>query len=242
VSQRLVRLDRTEHAALRVDDEAALSVCAKLNMVPVVLSEIPRLVIQYPLLFTKNAETQEFICIALLSLGADENYFWVDGRWNSGCVPLNLGRQPFYVGQVDPPRNDQGNFMMCIDLESPGIKSVSGEALFDAQGNETPYLKHKLQILGELLEFEPRTTQFIARLRELDLIQPLHLELRRNDSQKHQITGLFSIDERKLRSLDAATLAELRASNYLHAIYASLSSLGHLHLFARRQQQPAKSA
>jgi hypothetical protein len=37
-----------------------------------------------------------------------------------------------------------------------------------------------------------------------------------------------------LRSLDAATLADLNARGYLHAMYAMLSSLGHLSILARR--------
>jgi hypothetical protein len=231
-------LDRKEHGALRVDDDAALSVCSNLNMVPVVLSEIPRLVVQYPLVFTKVAETQEFVCVALLSLDAEKNYFWRDGRWDSYCIPLNIGRQPFFVGRVDGPQSPDGNLMMCINLDSPGVKSDSGQPLFDQDGKESPYLNHKLAILAELVEFEPRTIEFVARLKSLDLIQPMSLELRPSQDQRHQITGLFSIDERKLRALDAQVLAELNSSGYLHAIYASLSSLAHLQLLVRKRLQP----
>ena len=37
-----------------------------------------------------------------------------------------------------------------------------------------------------------------------------------------------------VRSLDTATLAELHGAGYLHAMYAMLSSLGHLQILARR--------
>ena len=65
---------------------------------------------------------------------------------------------------------------------------------------------------------------------------------RRRASQPRKISGLYSIDEKKLRALDAATLAELHAAGYLHAMYAMLSSLGHLQILARRGALPPASA
>ena len=62
--------------------------------------------------------------------------------------------------------------------------------------------------------------------------QALELVLRVGSREPRKISGMLSIDEQKLRALDAATLAELNARGYLHAIYAMLASLGHLQILA----------
>src|SRR4051812_21173126 len=52
----LVNLDRVAHRNFRVVEEQAFSVCKDLTMCPVSLNEIMRLVIEYPIVFTKTAE------------------------------------------------------------------------------------------------------------------------------------------------------------------------------------------
>ena len=60
-------------------------------------------------------------------------------------MPLNVGRQPFYVGVAENPAGGGAkNLITCIDLENSGVGEGEGEALFDASAVETPYLRHKL--------------------------------------------------------------------------------------------------
>ena len=51
---KLASLDRVVHQKLRVRDDLAHSVCRGITMCSVSLGEIPRLVIEYPLAFTKH--------------------------------------------------------------------------------------------------------------------------------------------------------------------------------------------
>jgi len=237
---KLANLDRVAHQQIRVLEERAFSACKDATMCAVTLSEIPRLVIEYPIAFTKGDENGLVVPVALFGVNPEQNMFWHEDRWNSVSVPLNIGRLPLFVGVADNPAGGEGAkaLVPCIDLENPGVQESDGEALFEANGTETPYLRHKLASLAELVDGEQRTRAFIERLVALELIQPIQLELKAPNRQPRKITGLLSIDDKKLRTLDGAVLAELNGLGYLHAMYAMLSSLGHLQVLARRAGTP----
>jgi hypothetical protein len=238
---KLVNLDRVAHQKLRVLEERAFSACKDVTMCAVTLNEIPRLVIEYPIAFTRSAENGPLIPVALFGVNPEQNLYWRNDRWDSISMPLNVGRQPFFVGVADNPAGgeDAKGLVPCIDLENPGVQESSGEALFDANGVETHYLRHKMALLAELVDGEQRTRAFVEKLAALELIQPFQLELKAPGQPSRKITGLQSIDEKKLRALDGAVFAELNGLGYLHALYAMLSSLGHLQILARRAAQPA---
>lgn len=210
-------------------------------MCAVTLSEIPRLVIEYPIAFTKSNETGPLIPVALFGVNPEQNLYWRDDRWNSVSVPLNIGRQPFFVGLSDNPVPGTGekSLVPCIDLDNPGVQSEAGEALFDTSGAETPYLRHKLALLAELVDSEQKTRAFVEKITALELIQPIQLELKSPNNPPRKISGLHSVEDKKLRALDGAVLAELNTLGYLHAMHAMMSSLGHLQILARRSPAPA---
>jgi SapC len=241
---RLVNLDRAAHQGLRVLEDRAFAACGDASMCLVTINEIPRLVTEYPMVFTKNSASSDFVCVALFGAAPDQNVFWRDGRWDSHFVPLNVARQPFSVGVADNPAGGAAaqELVTCIDLDNDAVQGHAGEALFDGGGEYSPYLRHKMNLLAELVDGEQRTRQFTARLTELGLIHAIQLELKAPGQPARKITGLYSIDEPKLRALDLAIVAELNSRGYLHAMYAMLSSLGHLQIFARRGQPAAANA
>ncbi len=242
---RLANLDRSTHQDLRVLEERAFAACKDASMCLVTINEIPRLIVEYPVVFTRSSDSADFVCVALFGAAPDQNLFWRDGRWQSFFMPLNVARQPFSVGVADNPAGGEGakELLACIDLDNDAVQSNAGEPLFESDGEYTPYLKHKMSLLAELVDGEQRTRAFVARLSELGLIRPIQLELKIPGQQSRKITGLHSIDEAKLRGLDNSSVSELNGRGYLHAIYAMLSSLGHLQMFARRgNSAPAPSS
>jgi hypothetical protein len=224
------------HRNLRVVEEQAFSACKDITMCAVTLNEIARLVVEYPIVFTRASEDGDFICAALFGISPDRNLYWKDGRWNSVTVPHNVGRQPFYVSVAGQPSQDAANqeLIASIDLDNPGVQAISGEALFDDAGEYTPYLQHKMKLLSELIDGERRSQAFAKKAQELGLIHAIQLEIKMPGGESRKISGLFSVDERKLRALDSTVVAELNANGHLHAMYAMLSSLGHLQILARR--------
>src|SRR5690349_6731807 len=65
---KLVPVDRTIHQPLRVINERVYSVCRETTICPVLLTEIPRLVVEYPIAFTRSSETGKLICVALFGV------------------------------------------------------------------------------------------------------------------------------------------------------------------------------
>jgi hypothetical protein len=236
---KLANLDRTAHQSLRVEEKRALAVCKDTTMCTVAFSEIARLVIEYPIVFTKSGGADRFVCVALFGVDPTENLFWRDDRWNSYSMPLNIARQPFFVAVTDTVTGGENAqaLVTCIDFGNPAVQGGNGEPLFDASGKETAYLRHKLSLLAELVDGEPRSQEFIEKLSSLDLIRPIQLEFIVPGSEPRKVSGLYSIDEQKLRLLDGATLFELNARGYLHAMHAMLSSLGHLQILEQRSSR-----
>lgn len=229
---KLANLDRVVHQKVRVRDEVAHSVCRGITMSSVSLGEIPRLVIEYPMAFTKHPDTGEYVCVVLFGIDPTQNLYWRDDRWNNDLLPLNVARQPFAVATAAVEGRQE--LVTCIDVENPGVQETEGELLFDDTGKETPYLRYKLSALAELVEGEQLAKRFAARLVELELIRPIQIELKAPGAEPRKISGLYSVDEPKLRALDGATLADLNSNGYLHACFAMLSSLAHLQILARR--------
>src|SRR6476659_9079618 len=125
----LVNLDRVAHRNLRVAEEQAFSVCKDLTSCAVSLNEIARLVVEYPIVFAKNNESGEYVCIALFGVSPEKNLYWENDRWNSHTVPMNVGRQPFFVALSESSGGEAATqqAVTCIDLDNPGVQATNGE-------------------------------------------------------------------------------------------------------------------
>ena len=94
----IVAVDNKNHKNVQIDTGKLGLHGAKLNMVPVVMSEFSSAAVQYPLAITKNEDTGKFVCVALLGFEVGENLFWENGDWQGLYLPLQIRRQPFFVG------------------------------------------------------------------------------------------------------------------------------------------------
>ena len=234
----LANLDRIAHRNLRVEDERAFVACKDLTMCAVVLNEIPRLVIEYPLAFTKNGETGQYICVALFGVDPDREPV-LAGRSAgpaSPCRSMSAGSH-FSSALRTNRRGADGakGLVTCIDLENPGVQTTHGEALFDANGSESPYLRHKLAQLAELIDGEQKSRAFTEQARRARIfIQGFSSSSRRRISRRARSLACFRSTRRNCARSTAATSPSCMRAGYLHAMYAMLSSLGHLQILARR--------
>ena len=119
---RLVELSRSEHRDLRIRADLVEAAAARQHLIPIVVSEFRKAAIQYPIVFAKNPDTGRFAAYVLSGLGVEENLFWSGTALDAAYVPLNVRRQPFYVGI------DAANNVLCVDLDSPCL---------DASGTRT---------------------------------------------------------------------------------------------------------
>jgi hypothetical protein len=233
---RLVELSRSEHAGLRIRADLVEATTASQHLIPVVVSEFRKAATQYPLVFAKNPETGRFGSYVLNGLGVEENLFWSGTELNVAYVPLNVRRQPFFVGTDDAPQSPATN-VLCIDLDSPCVDASGAKTIVNPDGSDSAYLQEILSILGELVAGKQRTEQFIASLLSLDLLAPIVLEIVLDDGTPLQVQGLYGLDEEKFRQLDAAKITSLWRAGYLDLIYAVIMASGQIFNLIRLKNQ-----
>jgi hypothetical protein len=162
--------------------------------------------------------------------------FWSGTELDVAYVPLNVRRQPFYVGMNDAPNAPVTN-VLCIDLDSPCLDGSGTKTIVNPDGSDSAYLKGILSILGELVAGKKTTEQFIASVLSLDLLAPIVLDIVLDDGTPLQVQGLYGLDEEKFRQLDAGQLASLWKTGYLDLIYAVLLAGGQIFKLIRMKNQ-----
>lgn len=225
---RLVELSRSEHGGLRISSDLAEASASTQHLIPLVATEFRKAATQYPVVFAKHPETGRFNSYVLNGLGLNENLFWTGTELDVTYVPLNVRRQPFYVGTENA---------LCIDLDSPCVDASGTKALVETDGSDSAYLKEILTILGDLMAGREVTEQFITALLSLDLLAPILLDIRLDDGTPLRLEGLYGIDEERLRQLEERDFLQLRKSGHLDLIYAVIMANGQIFRLIRLKNQ-----
>ena len=225
---RLVELSRSEHGGLRISSDLAEASASTQHLIPLVATEFRKAATQYPVVFAKHPETGRFNSYVLNGLGLNENLFWTGTELDVTYVPLNVRRQPFYVGTENA---------LCIDLDSPCVDASGTKALVETDGSDSAYLKEILTILGDLMAGREVTEQFITALLSLDLLAPILLDIRLDDGTPLRLEGLYGIDEQRLRQLEERDFLQLRKSGHLDLIYAVIMANGQIFRLIRLKNQ-----
>ena len=103
---RIVPLNKETHKSLKVDARASAAYGDNQHFTHVIVKEFPLLVVHYPILFAKDANTGEFYCGVMLGFDQGENLFLEEWRDLEFYRPLGLQRVPFYAhgpGRGDRP-------------------------------------------------------------------------------------------------------------------------------------------
>ncbi|MBV8806215.1 MAG: SapC family protein [Sinobacteraceae bacterium] len=225
---RLVELSREEHSGLRIRADLVEAAAADQHLIPIVVSEFRRAAIEYPIVFAKHPETGRFAPYVLNGLGVKENLFWSGTELDVAYVPLNVRRQPFYVGTANA---------LCIDLDNPSVEPSGKKTLINPDGSDSAYLEEMLSILGELVTGQGQTERFIANVLSLELLAPIVLNIVLDDETPLQLEGLYGIDEEKFRQLDERETARLRRTGHLDLIYSVLIASGQIFKLIRLKNQ-----
>lgn len=233
---RLVELSRGEHAGLRIRADRVEASAASQHLVPIVVSEFRKAAIQYPIVFAKHPETGRFAPYVLNGLGLEENLFWSGTELDVAYVPLNVRRQPFYVGTNAAPDAPATN-VLCVDLDSACLDDSGERRIVNPDGSDSAYLKEILAILGELVAGKAPTEQFIATALSLDLLTPIRLDIVLDDGTPLQVQGLYGLDEEKFRQLDAREIARQWHTGFLDLVYAVLIASGQIFKLIRLKNQ-----
>ena len=235
---RLVELSRREHRGLRIRADRVEACASGQHLIPLVVSEFRKAAIQYPIVFAKSPETGRFGAYALNGLAPEENLFWTGTELDVAYVPLNVRRQPFYVGT-----DDAGNAnVLCIDLDSPCLDPAGTKTIVDADGGDSAYLKEMLAVLHELVAGRKLTEQFIETALARDLLVPITLDIVLDDGTPLQAHGLYGLDEERFRQVGVGEVGKLWQGGSLDLFHAVLISSGQIvRLIQRKNKRIALS-
>ena len=223
----VVLLDSVTHRKLRVHTQVAARFGDNQRFVPVVINEFPLLALHYPILFSKDADTGQFYCGAMLGFEPGENLFLEDQRSLTAHRPLNLRRGPFATAGSD----------LAVDLDHPRVTAAGDQELFSASGEPSKYLQGIMGVMRDLRPGLESTRIFIDTLLGLKLIEAIAVSARFDDGSKHELSGLYTINLDELKALPDVAAVELFRRGYLQLIYVMRNTLNHVSSLVQRKNR-----
>ncbi len=209
-------LDAQAHAKLGLNANNA----GGRHFVQIVADEFLDAAHDYPILFTKNADTGSFYAGAIMGLVPGENLLAVDGKL-PGYRPADLIREGFFVV----------NDVIAINRESP-VFGAGGESLFDASGAASGALRQVQRAMHMLQAGLPQTDAIIARLVGHRLIEPIDVTLDFDDGSRLRLDGLYSVSLDALHALPDAAALDLFRRGDLQIAYVQSASVRHIRRLA----------
>ncbi len=234
IYERATPITVAKHGGWSVKTGESYDFARDLSSAPLMASEIAVAVADYPIVFAGNEE--DVMPAVVLGLRPKQNLF-VDeaGGWVGGYVPAFLRQYPFVFAAAE----DGETLTLCLDEAFEGCNQEGrGERLFDAEGERTVYLSQVLEFAQTYQRDFHRTRAFTAKLRELDLLEPMRAQVSVS-GQNVAVQGFLAVSRERLRKIGDTEALELFRNDGLELIYAHLASLAHFQGLARRAEAAA---
>lgn len=228
---RHVQLNNVDHRDLRVDTRRSAALGDDVAFAPTFPAEFRDLQAHYPIVFRKDAGGA-LQPIALLGFEDRHNLFLDGERWDATYLPLAIERQPFLIG-----RDDSGGLMVHIDLDNPRVRSDAGETLFREQGGSTDYMDRITSVLLTLHNGLERVPAFVDALLAHELLESFVLDIELDDGSVNRLAGFYTINEDRLRALDATALGELHAAGHLQPVFMAVASVANFRSLIERMNR-----
>ena len=217
-----IPVNKETMAKKRLKPLADYTFLANLPVVEVVVGEFSSAAATYPIFFVEREGT--YTPVALLSLINDQNVFVEeDGSWSGYYLPAAFRRFPFTVG----PALVDGKEVPALLVEEEMLSDTEGELLYGEEGADeaqTP-VGRTMRLIAETDRHHTATRAMMAELAAAGLIRSTDLQVQLS-AQKHNVTGLFGIDEKKLQELSDEEFLKLRKSGALSIAFIQLQSVG----------------
>lgn len=193
-------------------------------VVPVVVSEIAKLIPRMPLAFYKTSEMQGYQLVALQGLLAGQNLFvTANNQFISGYVPAIYRGYPFRLFSVE----DKSEMLLCIDKESPFFHEqaeADDESLFTQEGEPSDLVCKIRDFLSLIARDTQKTQAMVNLLAEYEVIRPWHIKLEGLSEAQQPLQNLYHVSEVALRELSADKIQVLNLRGALPLAYAQLFS------------------
>lgn len=232
---RHAQLDNIQHRHLRVDTTRSEALGDGVMLAPTFPDEFREIQAHYPIVFHRDGDGR-IQPVALLGLQQGRNLFLGGGRWDAAYLPLAIERQPFLVGTGGQALN------VHVDLDSPRLRTGRGEALFLEHGGVSGFLERMQAVLLALHDGLATVPVFVAALTTHALVEPFALDVRLDDGRRHRLDGFLTIDEQRVRALDAEAAGQLHADGHLEAIHMAMASVSRFRDLIDRMNRADDSA
>lgn len=194
------------------------------NAVPLSMGEFMPAIRHYPIVFSDAGPVTP---LAVLGITEGSNLFVDDqGAWQVGHYqPGYVRRYPFIVTQTP----DQSAQLLAIDAASERfVEEADGQEnanrLFDDAGAATPAARSAMDLCLALHDDHLKTAAFAAALDEAGLLVPNRAVMQLVSGSQYTLDGFRIVDEKALRALPAATVADWHAEGWLDLITLHLAS------------------
>jgi hypothetical protein len=221
------------HAQKRLKPLESFEFLAKFPVCELVMAEFAAAAAIYPIFFIEREGS--YSPVALLSLIDGQNLFVeADGSWSGHYIPAAFRRYPFSVGNGEV-NGQQGPVLM---VEEDALSDSEGELIFGATPEEEANgpLARVMRLIGETDRSHLQTRELIAELTNAGLIRSADLTVQLQ-GQKHNIGGLFGVDEAKLQALPDEEFLKLRHSGALALAHIQLQSVGQIQRLIQRHHR-----
>ena len=221
-----VRLDNIEHATLRVTPRAAPEFGHSVNQLLLVPAEFEEAQREFPIFFRRDGEGT-FHSVSLLGFDRGENLFLDGAAWTARYMPAVLRRGPFFLGPAD--ENEPASpAAVYVDLDDPRLSESEGEPLFLTHGGSAPYLEQVTDALKTVREGLAAAKAMFTLFAELELLQPINVDVRLADGLEYHIPDLFTVSRAGVERLTGTQLERLNRTGYLAAAIHVCSSTGNM--------------
>jgi SapC len=221
IYESVVPLSVHRHGKGAVEAGSGYAFSGKTNSVPLMAVEFPFAASEYPIVFAGTKES--FTPAVILGVRESQNlYLTQDAKWEAKYIPAFVRRYPFVFTKSE----DEKRLVLCIDEAYEGFNQEGrGNRLFGEDDKPTEYVQNILKFLQEYQAQFERTQAFCARIRELDLLEPMQAQVEMRSGEKSSLTGFLAVNRARLKAVGGVKLAELANTDELELIYLHLQSM-----------------
>lgn len=226
IMTQIAPLSNSKHLNTHVIESQDYSRFAKDNLIPVTALEIPSLSTEFPIVFVKNNETEQFTPVALMGLKNGINLYCQTDKWQPTVTPLSFRNAPLSLIKTS---KDSDELIVLINEASQLTSKSDGTRLFKDDGEQTDYLKARTEALLNAASHTQQTIAISKLLTDMELLVQQQLTIRlKGVEQPININGVYVVDDKAFNELSDEKILELKKKGLLQVIYAHRTSINQL--------------
>jgi len=220
IYEMVVPLSFGRHSDCSVEVGDSYDFGGNVNSVPLMAVEFPNAASEYAIVFAGEPNVMPAV---ILGVRGEENLYLSKGNtWEAKYIPAFVRRYPF----VFSTSTDGERLILCIDEAFAGFnREGRGQRLFTDDGKPSAYVDNVLKFLQEYQAQFVRTQRFCAKIRELDVLEPMQAQVELASGEHLSLSGFMAVNRAKLKALPGEKLAELAQTDELELLYLHLQAM-----------------